>query len=545
MIFDLSPPLLAVYIPLVGALLIALAGRWPNLREGITLGTAGALLYTVATIVPRVLAPNFWALYAKSPPLRLVEVLPGIFLELKVEPLGMVFALIAGTLWVLNSLYSIGYMRGNAEKHQTRFYVCFALAISSVMGLAFAGNLFTLFVFYEMLTLTTYPLVAHKGTAEALRSARTYLGILVTTSVCFLLAGIIATYVYTGDLAFKPGGVFTKALADGSLTGPVLGTLFILYMYGIGKAALMPMHRWLPAAMVAPTPVSALLHAVAVVKAGVFSVIKVIVYTFGPLTLISTGQGGWLIYMAGATILIASFIALFQDNLKRRLAYSTVSQLSYIIIAAALLSPLSLMAATLHIAAHAFGKITLFFAAGSIYTAAHKTEISQLDGIGRRMPFTMGAFTIGALSMIGLPPTAGFISKWYLLSAAWETEYVFVVVVVILSTLLNAAYFLPIIYRAFFRPPPPIGRAHHSDHGAFHEDPEHPLDRPTAADGVFGDEADHSHSHGHVHGTGAHGEAPWPIVVALCCTAAATIAFFFFSDLAIDLATQLRKGLLP
>lgn len=545
MIFDLSPPLLAVYIPLVGALLIALAGRWPNLREGITLGTAGALLYTVATIVPRVLAPNFWALYAKSPPLRLVEVLPGIFLELKVEPLGMLFALIASSLWILNSLYSIGYMRGNAEKHQTRFYVCFALAISSVMGLAFAGNLFTLFVFYEMLTLTTYPLVAHKGTAEALRSARTYLGILVTTSVCFLLAGIIATYVYTGDLAFKPGGVFTKALADGSLTGPVLGTLFILYMYGIGKAALMPMHRWLPAAMVAPTPVSALLHAVAVVKAGVFSVIKVIVYTFGPLTLISTGQGGWLIYMAGATILIASFIALFQDNLKRRLAYSTVSQLSYIIIAAALLSPLSLMAATLHIAAHAFGKITLFFAAGSIYTAAHKTEISQLDGIGRRMPFTMGAFTIGALSMIGLPPTAGFISKWYLLSAAWETEYVFVVVVVILSTLLNAAYFLPIIYRAFFRPPPPIGRAHHSDHGAFHEDPEHPLARPTAADGVFGDEADHSHSHGHVHGTGAHGEAPWPIVVALCCTAAATIAFFFFSDLAIDLATQLRKGLLP
>jgi multicomponent Na+:H+ antiporter subunit D len=548
MMLDLSPPLLAIYIPLIGALLIALAGRWPNLRETLTLGTAGALLYTVASIVPKVLAPNFWAAYAKAPALRLVEVLPGIFLELKVEPLGMVFALIAGTLWVLNSLYSIGYMRGNAEKHQTRFYVCFALAISSVMGLAFAGNLFTLFVFYEMLTLTTYPLVAHKGTAEALRSARTYLGILVTTSVCFLLAGIIATYAYTGDLAFRQGGVFTRALADGSLTAPTLGVLFVLYMYGIGKAALMPMHRWLPAAMVAPTPVSALLHAVAVVKAGVFSVVKVIIYTFGPLTLIGAGQGSWLIYMAGATILIASFIALFQDNLKRRLAYSTVSQLSYIIIAAALLSPLSLMAATLHIAAHAFGKITLFFAAGSIYTASHKTEISQLDGIGRRMPFTMAAFTIGALSMIGLPPTAGFISKWYLLSAAWETEYTFVVGVVVLSTLLNAAYFLPIIYRAFFRAPPPAGREHHGDHGAFAEDPEHPVDHPTAADGLFGDEADHSaahHSHVHGHAHGAHGEAPWPIVVALCSTAAITVAFFFYSDLAIDLATQLRKGLLP
>jgi multicomponent Na+:H+ antiporter subunit D len=526
--FDLSPPLLAIYIPLLGAFLIALAGRWPNLREGLTLTTAGALLYTVAGIVPKVLAPNFWAGYAKAAPLRLVEVVPGVFLELKVEPLGMIFALIASSLWILNSLYSIGYMRGNQEKHQTRFYVCFALAIASVMGLAFAGNLFTLFVFYEMLTLTTYPLVAHKGTAEALRSARIYLGILVVTSVCFLLAGIIATYAYTGDLAFRQGGVFTRVLASGELGAPVLGTLFVLYMYGIGKAALMPMHRWLPAAMVAPTPVSALLHAVAVVKAGVFSVVKVILYTFGPLTLINYGQGSWLIYVAGATILIASFIALFQDNLKRRLAYSTVSQLSYVIIAAALLSPLSIMAASLHIIAHAFGKITLFFAAGSIYTAAHKTEISQLDGIGRRMPFTMGAFTLGALSMIGLPPTAGFISKWYLLSAAWDAEFIFVVVVVVLSTLLNAGYFLPIIYRAFFRPVPTAPARHHHT--------------PNSIDGMFGDEDDHSIAHGH---HGQHGEAPWPVVVALCCTAAATVVLFFYSDLAIDLATQLRKGMLP
>ena len=545
MTFDLPAPLLAIYIPLLGAFLIALTGRWQNVREGVTLATALALLSTVIGIVPRVLAPDFWAGYANAPPLRLVEVVPQVFLELKVEPLGMIFALIASALWILNSLYSIGYMRGNQERHQTRFYVCFALAISSVMGLAFAGNLFTLFVFYEMLTLTTYPLVAHKGTAEALRSARTYLGILVTTSVCFLLAGIIATYAYTGDLAFRQGGVFTRALASGSLTAPALGTLFVLYMFGIGKAALMPVHRWLPAAMVAPTPVSALLHAVAVVKAGVFTVVKVIVYTFGPLTLIKAGQGAWLIYVAGATILLASGIALFQDNLKRRLAYSTVSQLSYVIIAAALLSPISVMAAALHIAAHAFGKITLFFAAGSIYTAAHKTEVSQLDGIGRRMPFTMAAFTIGALSMIGLPPTAGFISKWYMLSAAWETEYTFVVIVIVLSTLLNAGYFLPIVYRAFFRAPPPPGVDHHGDLGAFGEDPEHPHDRPSSTDGLFGDEADHSQALGHHPASGAHGEAPWPMVLALCCTAAATVAFFFYSDLAIDLATQLRKGLLP
>ncbi len=523
---DLSPPLLAIYIPLIGAFAIALSGRWQNLREGLTLTTAAALLATVVSIVPRVLAPNFWAGYAKAPALHLAEVVPGVFLELKVEPLGMIFALIASSLWILNSIYSIGYMRANQERNQTRFYVCFALAIASVMGLAFAGNLFTLFVFYEMLTLTTYPLVAHKGTPEALRSARVYLGILVTTSVCFLLAGIIATYAYTGDLEFRQGGVFSKVLASGELGAPVLGVLFVLYMYGIGKAALMPMHRWLPAAMVAPTPVSALLHAVAVVKAGVFSVVKVIVYTFGPLSLVKFGQGSWLIYMAGATILIASFIALFQDNLKRRLAYSTVSQLSYIIIAAALLSPISIMAAALHIAAHAFGKITLFFAAGAIYTAAHKTEVSELDGIGRRMPFTMAAFTIGTMSMIGLPPTAGFISKWYLLGAAWETESSFVVVVIVLSTLLNAGYFLPIVYRAWFKPTPKRIRVHHA----------------SASDGLFGDAEDHSEAHDH---HGEHGEAPWPMVLALCCTAAATVAFFFHADLAIDLATQLRKGLLP
>ncbi|MBL9102040.1 MAG: monovalent cation/H+ antiporter subunit D family protein [Myxococcales bacterium] len=527
---NVSPPLLAVYIPLIGAFSIALLGRWPNLREAVTLATAGSLLAVVASIAPRVLSPDFWAIYNIAGPLRIAEVLPGVFLELKVEPLGMLFALIASSLWILNSIYSIGYMRGNREHHQTRFYVCFALAISSVMGLAFAGNLFTMFVFYEMLTLTTYPLVAHKGTAEALRSARTYLGILVTTSVCLLLAGIIATWAFTGEMAFKPGGVFTKALADGRLTGPGLGVLFVLYMYGIGKAALMPIHRWLPAAMVAPTPVSALLHAVAVVKAGVFTVVKVIVYTFGPLTLIKYGQGEWLIWIASATILIASFIALFQDNLKRRLAYSTVSQLSYVIIAAALLSPISLMAATLHIAAHAFGKITLFFAAGSIYTAAHKTEVSELDGIGRKMPFTMGAFTIGALSMIGLPPTAGFISKWYLLTAAWETQYHLVVGVVILSTLLNAGYFLPIVYRAFFKSP--ASAAHHAQ---------------SSADGVFGDEThpDFSgHGHNHAHDHHDHGEAPIAIVIALCCTALATVVFFFYSDLAIGLAGQLQKGLL-
>ncbi len=515
------PPVLAIFVPILGGLGIWVAGNLPlprrlrqNIREGVTLLTALTLFGIVLGIYLGVTqqgedgflfwsagAMEYWTPTWSTGEIVLIEMLPGMPLSLKVEPLGMVYAMIASALWILNSLYSIGYMRGNNEKNQTRFYVCFALAIGSVMGVAFSENVFSLFVFYEALSLTTYPLVAHKGTPHAVRSARVYLGLLVGTSVALFLLGIIGTWVYTGDLSFQPGGVFTQSLADGTLSGPLLGVLFFLYMYGIGKAALMPMHRWLPAAMVAPTPVSALLHAVAVVKAGVFSVVKVVVYLFGASSLLGTAQGGWLVFVAGGTILIASCIALFQDNLKRRLAYSTVSQLSYITIAASLLNPLGFMAAAMHIAAHAFGKITLFFAAGSIYTAAHKTEISQLDGIGRVMPWTMGAFAIGTLSMIGVPPTAGFISKWFLLQGAWDAANTGVIVVIIMSTLLNAAYFLPIVYRAFFRPLPKDFKHH------------------------------------------PHGEAPVAIVIALSGTALCTVLFFLYPNVFLNLALLIKEGL--
>jgi multicomponent Na+:H+ antiporter subunit D len=272
--------------------------------------------------------------------------------------------------------------------------------------------------------------------------------------------------------------------------------MLLLYMFGIGKAALMPIHRWLPAAMVAPTPVSALLHAVAVVKAGVFSVVKIAIYIFGIDLLQAQPWTHWLLYVAGFTIIVASLIALRQDNLKRRLAYSTISQLSYVILGVAILAPISAMGAALHIAAHAFGKITLFFAAGSIYTAAHKTEISQLDGIGRRMPWTMGAFAIGALSMIGVPPAAGFISKWYMLMGAFEAQQLVAIGVIIVSTLLNAAYFIPIIYAAFFK-----------QESA--ESTKHP-----------------------------HGEAPLPIVLALSATAVLTLLFFLFPQVPLELARE-------
>jgi len=487
---DAAPQLMlaALGVPVAGALLIALCRSRPNLREALSLLSAAAMLYCVASLAPGVLD-------GQRPEQALFEVLPGLALRLKLEPLGMLFALIASSLWLVNSLYSIGYMRGNRERHQTRFYICFALALAATMGVAMAGNMFTLYLFYELLTLVTYPLVAHAATPEALRGARVYIGVLLGTSIVFLLPALIFTWLVAGTTDFVAGGILA-----GKLGPAAMGGLLALYLFGIGKAALMPFHRWLPSAMVAPTPVSALLHAVAVVKAGVFSVVKVITYIFGIDALLAAGSGDWLIGVAGFTVIAASIVALKADNLKRRLAYSTISQLSYVMLAAALLAPLSVIGAVLHIAAHAFGKITLFFAAGAIYTAAHKTEVSQLDGIGRRMPWTMAAFAIGSLSMIGLPPTAGFISKWYMLSGAMAGAHWLAVAVIVVSTLLNAGYFLPIVYRAFFVAP--------------HDGPGHR----------------------------AHGEAPWPMVVALCATAAATVLLFFYPELPLALARQTLAG---
>ncbi|SCA54958.1 NADH-ubiquinone oxidoreductase chain L [Candidatus Terasakiella magnetica] len=485
--------ILSMVIPAVGAVLIALTGKSPNLRESVTMLTAVALFLNVLFLLGPVLD-------GERPEVTLLEMFPGLSIAFKVEPLGMMFSLIASGLWILNSIYSIGYMRGNSEKHQTRFYICFAVAISATLGLAYSANLLTLFIFYEVLTFSTYPLVSHKGDENAVKGARTYLGILVTTSVAFLFFAIAWTYYASGTLDFVSGGIL-----GGKVEGPMMGLLLMLFIYGIGKAAVMPVHRWLPAAMVAPTPVSALLHAVAVVKSGVFSVVKVVVYTFGIDNLVDSGSADWLVYVSGFTIIAASMVALRQDNLKRRLAYSTISQLSYVVLAAAILTPISAVGAALHIAAHAFGKITLFFAAGSIYTAAHKTEVSQLDGIGWKMPITMTAFAIGALSMIGLPPTAGFISKWYIIQGAMSSENFAALSVIILSTLLNAGYFLPIIYKAFFKKP----ASHGTDSGGHHDD---------------------------------HGEAPLPIVIAITSTALLTILMFLFPDVALELAQQMIGG---
>ena len=430
----------ALVIPFVGALLIPAFHDRPNLRETVTLVTAGLLFLAVLGIAGPVLG-------GARPEVVGIEIFRGVAFAFEVEPLGMLFALVSSSLWILNSVYSIGYMRSHDEPRQTTYYVCFAIALGSTMGVAFAKNLFTLFLFYEALTISTYPLVTHKRDAEAMRSGRLYLLLLLGTSMTLFLPAILGTYFFAGTTDFTPGGIL------GGAGGYALALLLALYVFGIGKAALVPVHFWLPAAMVAPTPVSALLHAVAVVKAGVFCVAKIVLYIFGLDTLSAAGANVWLIYVASASLLLASLIALSKDNLKARLAYSTVSQLAYVVLGAALATTAGLTGGAMQIAMHAVGKITLFFCAGAIYVASHKTEVSQLDGIGRTMPVTMSAFLLGSLSLIGLPPFGGAWSKWLLVTAAVDTGHLVVVLVLIASSLLNVAYLLPIVARAFFMPP--------------------------------------------------------------------------------------------
>ena len=468
--------LAVLLLPLVGTLLIVMSEGRPNQRETVTVVVSLLLLACVASLVPSVLA-------GERPTLTVTEMLPGLAISFTLEPLGMLFACIASSLWILNSFYSIGYMRAKHEEHQTRFYACFAIAIWAALGVAMAGNMLTLFVFYEVLTISTYPLVTHSGTREAVRSGRLYLGLLIGSSIGLQLPAIIWTWHLTGTLDFTPAGVLA-----GHVEGPATGLLLFLYMFGIGKAALMPLHRWLPAAMVAPTPVSALLHAVAVVKAGVFTVIKVVVYIFGIDFLAGSGFADWLVWVAAATMLLASLIAMTKDNLKARLAYSTVSQLSYVVLGAALFTPLGVIGAAMHIAMHAVGKITLFFCAGAIYVATGKTQVSQLNGLGRKMPFTFAAFGIAAISVVGLPPLGGAWSKYYLAAGAVDSGQLIFVGALMLSSLLNIAYLVPIVARAFFLP---------------------------ADEGSFSDDAP------------AIQEAPLFCVVPLCLTAAGCVGLFF------------------
>ena len=475
---------LALLIPALAALGVGLTGRWPNVREAVTL-IAGGLLFAVVVFLAGAVMDG------AQPSIPLGEPLPGLPMVLKLEPLGALFALVASFLWIVTTIYAIGYMRGQKEHHQTRFYACFAIAISATMGVALAGDMLTLFVFYEILTLSTYPLVTHRGTEEAKRAGRVYLGILMGTSVGFLLLAMIWTWVVAGTLDFRAGGVLPPDLAP-----ILLALLYGLYVFGIGKAAIMPFHRWLPSAMVAPAPVSALLHAVAVVKAGVFTVLKVTVYIFGLETINASGANEWLLWVAAATVIIASLVAMSHDNLKARLAYSTISQLGYVVLGALLATRLGIIGGSMHIAMHAFGKITLFFCAGAIYFVTRYIDISPTRGLGRAMPLTMGAFLIASLSIIGLPIAGGVWSKWYLMLGALDAGQLAIVAVFMVSSILNIAYLLPIPINAYFSKPP---------------------------EGVQYDRVQ---------------EAPWPCLLAIMITTAGCLALFFYPEPLYRLASM-------
>jgi len=440
---------LLLIIPLVAAALIPLASKNPNIREGITLVAGIALLANVIGLIAMVSG-------GARPELHLGTFAGNFEVKLKLEPLGAIFAAIASSLWIVNSLFAIGYMRGNKEKNQTRFYAFVAVAIFGAMGIAASANLITLFIFYEALTISTFPLVTHKGDAKAKRGGTIYALILMGTSLALFLPAIIGTQVIAGTTDFAVGGVFPEGTSTLATS-----ILLFLFAFGIGKAALMPVHPWLPNAMVAPTPVSALLHAVAVVKAGVFSILKIVVFIFGPSIMAETSMSTILSWVAAVSIVVASIIALRQDNLKARLAYSTVSQLSYITLGAMLATPMALIGGGLQIVMHAWGKITLFMCAGAIYTVAHRTDISKLDGLGRTMPWVFGAFLVGSLSIIGIPPMGGSWPKFFLMVGALDSGKGILMAALIVSSILNIIYLLPISIRAFMKPPADLDKDHH------------------------------------------------------------------------------------
>ena len=435
-------PVLASLVSLLAVIPIILLGRRANLREG-TSFVAGIIKFgLIASMLPAVMAGS-------TIEFTLWEIVPNLAIAFRVDALGMIFGLVASSLWIITTLYSIGYMRGLKEHAQTRFFAFFSISLAATIGVAFSANLFTLFLFYEMLSLATYPLVTHHQDKEARTGGRTYLTYLLTASIAFVLPSLIYIFIKTGGgLDFVTGGFLA-----GHVSGTEALVLLLLLTFGFAKAGIMPLHSWLPAAMVAPTPVSALLHAVAVVKVGVFCILRVYSGVFGIDFLSELNLGVIVTWIAAFTVVVSSLIALTQDNLKRRLAFSTIGQLSYIVLGMALLTPKGVTGSMMHIAMHAWGKITLFFCAGAIFQATGKKYISEMVGIGKRMPVTMAAFFIGSLSVVGIPLAGGFWSKFYLLWGTVEEGQYAMLLVLLTSSLLNAAYFFPIAFRAFFCKP--------------------------------------------------------------------------------------------
>lgn len=441
-------PLAAILAALAGACLVMLSGRRPNVRESWSLTAAAVMFGIIVSMVPDVApAPMGRGVVLHQ---TLFTLLPGLSVSFRADAFSMVFALAGSFLWVITVFYSAGYMRSLQEHAQTRFNACFALTLFGAMGVAFADNLFTLYLFYEVVSICTYPLVAHHQDEESYRGGRKYIVYLTAAAKGLVLPAMILLYVLTGSLDFTHNS--HQSLLTGDIDGTLVTIIYFCCILGFAKNGVMPLHSWLPGAMVAPTPVSALLHAVAVVTVGVFCTTRVMLYVFGTDLMGALNLGIPTAYFVSFTILVASVVALSKDNLKARLAYSTVSQLSYIILGVALLTVDGIQGGVAHMANHAFAKITLFFCAGAVYVATRKKCISEMSGLGRTMPVTFAAFAVASLSMIGAPPVAGFVTKWKLLTGAMAmpTHALVILTVLLASTLLNVAYFAPVTFKAFF-----------------------------------------------------------------------------------------------
>jgi multicomponent Na+:H+ antiporter subunit D len=461
---DMLTPLFVILCPLIAAPLILLLGKWPNVREGVAIAAGIATFSLVLSMINPILGADVIRCTFSQ------TLFEGLKVGLKVDAFGMLFALTSSSLWILVTIYSIGYMRSLKEHAQTRFFFSFALAIFGALGIAMSANLVTMFIFYEILTVSTYPLVIHDQTAEALSAGHKYFAYLLTSG-CFFLFGVMMVYYLTGTTDFTNGGI--AVLATKLKLNPAfkwtLIILFVCFLLGFLKAAWMPFHSWLPTAMVAPTPVSALLHAVAVVKAGVFGIVRIVCYIYG----VDLMRNVYVVYepinlglalacIAGFTMIVSNLFAIAQDNLKRRLAYSTINQLSYILLGAALLTEEGVKGAMMHIPFHGYMKITLFLCAGAIMVATGKKNISEMAGIGKTMPVTTMAFSVCALGMCGIPPVVGFISKWFLCMGSYAAAYgtirpspvmIIFLFVLLIASLLDVVYFFPIILTAYFKDP--------------------------------------------------------------------------------------------
>jgi multicomponent Na+:H+ antiporter subunit D len=440
--FDSWLPVLIVSSSLLPGLIIFLLNE-ESTRLRISLNMLGALtkLGLVGVLI--------WGVFHGRVYESRWTLVPGLDLVLHADSLSVLFVTLSTVLWLVTTIYAIGYLE--ESPHRNRFFGFFSLCVTATVGLALAGNMFSFVIFYEILTLATYPLVAHRGTVDAVSGARVYLAYTISGGVILLVA-TVWLHVLAGALAFEEGGILNSLPEE---LWPQFRWIFVLMILGLGvKAAVVPLHGWLPKAMVAPAPVSALLHAVAVVKAGAFGIVRVVYDVFGVEFTFDLGLLQPLGILAAITIVYGSLRALAQDNLKKRLAYSTVSQVSYIVLGVAILGPVGTIGGVVHLVHQGIMKITLFFAAGGYAETLGVHKISEMDGIGKRMPGTTVAFTIAALGMIGIPPVAGFVSKWYLGVGAMDSNMaVWILPVLAASSLLNAAYFLPILYRAWFNNP--------------------------------------------------------------------------------------------